>query len=123
MAIDVDKAKEELLLLHDRLRGEEQRLTDSLATSLEEMGGDEAYDQHMGDVGTITFDREMDESIQGNTERLLAQVNRALEKFEEGNYGRCDRCGKPIEEDRLRAIPYATLCMNDQKLLERSEQI
>ena len=123
MAIDVEKAKEELLLLHDQLGGEDERLTASLATSLEEASGEESSDQHMADVGTITHDREMDESIQGNTERLLAQVKRALAKMDEGTYGVCDRCGKPIEEDRLRAVPYATLCMQDQRLLERSGQV
>lgn len=123
MAIDVEKAKEELTLMRDQLGGEDERLTKSLAVQLEDAGGDESSDQHMGDVGTITFDREMDESMQGHTRRLLAQVNRALQKLDEGTYGICDRCGRPIEADRLRAIPYATLCMDDQKQLERSEPI
>jgi RNA polymerase-binding protein DksA len=123
VAIDIEKAKEELLLLRDQLGGEDERLVQSLATSLEEVSGEESSDQHMADVGTITHDRELEESIQGNTERLLSQVKRALAKMDEGTYGICDRCGKPIEDERLLAIPYASLCMQDQRSLERSEQI
>jgi DnaK suppressor protein len=123
VAIDVENAKKELLLLQDQLGGADERLAGSLATSLEEVSGEESSDQHMADVGTITHDRELDESIQGNTERLLVQVKRALAKLDEGTYGVCERCGKLIEEDRLRAVPYATLCLQDQRLLERSEQI
>lgn len=123
MAIDTEKAKAELLLLRDQLGGVDERLIDSLATSLEEVSGDESSDQHMADVGTITHDRELDETIHGNTEHLLAQVKRALAKMDDGTYGVCEHCGKPIEEDRLRAVPYATLCMSDQRLLERSGQV
>ncbi len=120
MAIDVKKAKEELLLMREDLEGADERLTSSLASSLEEVSGEESYDQHMADVGTITHDRELDETIKGNTEHLLGQVERALAKMDEGTYGICDRCGTAIEEDRLRAVPYATLCLSDQKLRERS---
>jgi len=120
VAIDIEKAKKELLALREQLGGEEERLEEALATSLEDVSGEESSDQHMADVGTITHDRELDETIQGNTEHMLAQVDRALAKVEEGTYGLCDRCGKPIEENRLHAIPYATLCMKDQQLLERS---
>ena len=42
----------------------------------------------------------------------LAEVERALKKFEEGTYGLCDVCGQPIDEDRLEALPQATLCMS-----------
>ena len=123
MAVDIEKAKEELLLLRDELGGEDERLAKSLGNSLEEESGEEASDQHMADVGTVTHDRELDASIQANTERLLAQVERALEKIDQGTYGRCDRCGQPIDEGRLRAIPYATLCMRDQQQLERSGEV
>jgi len=121
VAVDGEKAREELLLMRAQLGGEGERLARSLATSLEDESGEESSDQHMADVGTVTHDREMTETVQANTERLLVQVERALEKIEQGTYGVCDRCGKNIDDDRLRAIPYATLCIDDQRRLERSE--
>jgi len=95
--------------------------SESLAISLEDEVEEETVDQHIGDVGSVTLDREMELSIQGNTEHLLAQVNRALEKIEQGTYGRCDRCGREIGEGRLQAVPYANLCLEHQRELERSE--
>ena len=121
--MDPKQAKRELLLLRDQLQDTDEELTESLGISLEEEAGEESLDQHLADAGTVTFDREMDLSIQGNAEYLLAQVDRALEKIEEGTYGTCDRGDHPIEEARLQAIPYATLCMKHQIELERSQQV
>ena len=121
--MDPKLAKRRLLQLRRQLVTLDEDATTSLAISLEEESGDEAYDQHEADVGTVTLSREMDLSLQGNTEHLLTQVNRALEKIEEGTYGICDRGGEPIEEGRLQAAPYATLCMKHQKELERSGEM
>ena len=121
--MDPNQAKRELLLLRQELKDTEKGLTGSLGISLEEDSGEGPLDQRPADVGMLTFDREMDLSIQGNAEHLLAQVDRALEKIDEGTYGICDRGGHPVEEPRLEAIPYATLCMTHQKELERSQQV
>ena len=121
--MDPKLAKRRLLQLRRQLTTLDDDATNSLAVSLEEESGDEAYDQHQADVGTVTLNREMDLSLQGNTEHLLTQVDRGLEKIEEGTYGICDRGGEPIEEGRLEAAPYATLCMKHQKELERSGEM
>ena len=121
--MDPKLAKRRLLKLRRQLLELDEDATTSLAVPLEEESGDESYDQHEADVGTVTLSREMDVSLQENTERMLAQVDRALEKIEEGTYGICDRGGEPIEEGRLEAVPYATLCLKHQKELERSEQL
>ena len=121
--MDARKAKQELLQLRSRLLGQDEELIESLAVPLEEESGEESYDQHMADVGTVTLTRELDLSLQDNTEHLLAQVNRALEKIDEGTYGLCDRCGRPIEASRLEAMPYAVLDLEHQRELERSRGI
>ncbi len=118
--MDPNDAKRELIHLREQLTGSDKELADSLSVPLEEEAGEDSLDQHPGDVGAVTLNREMDLSLQGNAEYLLSQIDRALEKIEEGTYGICDRGGHPIEEARLRAIPYATLCMQHQKEMERS---
>ena len=50
-------------------------------------------------------------ALERRLKEKLAEVERALRKFEEGTYGKCDNCGKPIDPARLEALPYATLCM------------
>jgi DnaK suppressor protein len=42
----------------------------------------------------------------------LADIDKALEKFKKGSYGTCESCGKPIDPNRLEALPQATLCMD-----------
>ena len=42
----------------------------------------------------------------------LAEVEHALRKFEQGTYGTCDSCGRPVEMERLEVLPQANLCLN-----------
>jgi RNA polymerase-binding transcription factor len=87
----------------------------------EELGdiGGWGSDNHMGDMASVTFDRELDEGLGESAQQTLAQIDHALSKLGEGTYGVCERCGKPIAEDRLRARPWATLCIDDQRLADR----
>jgi len=121
--MDPQEAKQALLRLRSRLVDQDEALGESLGMSLEDEAGEESSDQHIADVGSITLTRELDISLRSNVEHLLAQVDRALEKLEEGTYGRCDRCGEPIEESRLRAVPEATLCLRHQRELERQAEV
>lgn len=76
------------------------------------------YDQHQADEGTETHDQELDET----TEMMLAaeaeNVELALRRLAEGEYGRCVDCGKEIPRERLEAIPEAVRCIEDQERYE-----
>jgi RNA polymerase-binding protein DksA len=76
-------------------------------------------DNHLGDMATVTFDRELDEGLEEGAQQTLSQIDRALVKLDDGTFGTCERCGKPIGEERLRARPWATLCIDDQRLADR----
>jgi RNA polymerase-binding transcription factor DksA len=76
-------------------------------------------DQHPGDIGTETFDREKDLSILEQVEAELADVAHALERLDQGTYGICEACGQPIADERLEALPAARFCLKDQALAER----
>jgi RNA polymerase-binding transcription factor DksA len=75
-------------------------------------------DQHPGDIGTETFDREKDLSILEQVEAELADVAHALERLDDGTYGTCEACGQPIGDERLEAVPAARFCVKDQALAE-----
>ena len=75
-------------------------------------------DQHQADIGTETFDRERDLSLLEQVEAELADVEHALERLEEGTYGTCEACGKPIGDERLEAVPAARFCLEDQDKAE-----
>jgi RNA polymerase-binding transcription factor len=82
------------------------RLTDSA-------GDDQA------DTGTKTFEREQEMTLAANLLERVTQVERALERLDEGGYGWCERCGNPIPVERLAAFPSATLCVTCKQLEER----
>jgi DnaK suppressor protein len=48
----------------------------------------------------------------GELSHLAAEIDRALEKLDEGSYGVCDACGRPISPERLEALPWAVLCVS-----------
>jgi RNA polymerase-binding protein DksA len=90
----------------------------NMQDELGELGG-RGVDNHLGDMATVTFDRELDEGLEEGATQMLAQIDRALARLDEGTFGVCERCGKTIPEERLRARPWATLCIDDQRLADR----
>ena len=76
-------------------------------------------DQHLGDTATETFDREMGYTLEDNSESVLAAIDAALTRMDEGTYGVCQRCGKQIAPERLEARPWAALCIDCQREMER----
>lgn len=95
-----------------------QRGSEPLKESVGELSG---YDNHTSDLGAETFEREKDLGLKDNTKILLMKVNHALDKIKDGSYGVCERCGKPIDEERLEAVPYTTLCLECKKEEEKPE--
>ncbi|MFL5799948.1 MAG: TraR/DksA family transcriptional regulator [Actinomycetota bacterium] len=84
-----------------------------------ELSGEMAFDDEYADAGTATFERERDLSLENNVRDLLGKIEKALTRMDEGTYGTCERCGKPIEKARLRALPYANLCIADAQAARR----
>jgi RNA polymerase-binding transcription factor DksA len=86
----------------------------NLEDELGEVGG-RGTDNHLGDLASATFDRELDEGIEEGVQQTLRRIDVALKRIDEGTYETCEICGKPIGADRLRAIPWATRCIDDQR--------
>lgn len=72
-------------------------------------------DNHMADTATALHDRELDEGLEENAQQTLAEIEAALQRIGEGSYGTCEVCGEPIGAERLSAIPWARLCIDDQR--------
>ena len=84
-----------------------------------DLSGEMAFDDEYADAGTATFERERDLSLENNVHDLLGKIEKALSRMDEGTYGVCERCGKPIEKARLKALPYANLCIADAQAANR----
>lgn len=90
--------------------------------SLEEETGElvsGSADQHLADTATETVEREIGNTLEEHDVRLLDAIDAALARIEAGTYGKCVNCGAPIPEERLEAIPWATLCLDCKRKEER----
>ncbi|MGH2740675.1 MAG: TraR/DksA family transcriptional regulator [Actinomycetota bacterium] len=92
----------------------------SLGTSQSELSGEAAFDEEYADSGTFTFERERDLSLAENLKDLIEQIDRAVVRIDDGTYGICERCGRTIEKARIKALPYARLCIKDKQAEERT---
>jgi RNA polymerase-binding protein DksA len=127
MAVKTAFTKKELDELRKRLLEEKEQLRVQLSSIEEatfsgtqsEMSGEVSFDDENADAGTFTFERERDLSIENNVRDLLGKIDRALARMDDGTYGVCTRCGKPIEKARLKALPYADLCIKDAQAQAR----
>lgn len=81
---------------------------DSETDSISELS---SLDQHQGDIGTETFEREKDFSILEQLEAEIGDLDAALRKIDEGTYGTCEICGTEIQPDRLEAMPGTRTCI------------
>ena len=88
----------------------------SLSEETEELS---FQDNHLGDVATVTFDREMASTLEENSTHVLTEIDGALGRIENGTYGVCQRCGNSIGDERLEALPWATLCIDCKRKQER----
>jgi RNA polymerase-binding transcription factor DksA len=119
--------KKEIDDLRSRLLDEREELDTQLSTiedgsfaqTQSDLSGDVGLDDEAADAGTATFEREKDLSIEQNVRDLMAKIDRALKRMDEGTYGLCDRCGKPIEKARVKALPYVDLCIKDAQAQSR----
>jgi DnaK suppressor protein len=89
----------------------------SLEDETEEIVG--TVDNHLAETASATLDREIDYTLEDNAEQVLASIDAALRRIEEGTYGSCETCGRPISEERLEAIPYARQCIECKRKGER----
>jgi DnaK suppressor protein len=94
-----------------RLVAEIEEMERSSAENQSEASGENNYRDHMADQGSATFSRELDMTLVDSTRKALEDVERALQRADEGSYGTCGQCGEPIPESRLRAVPAAELCI------------
>ena len=121
MTLDTDHFR--TLLVEERKRVEDaieylrKEHPGSLQEETEEIAG--TADNHLGETATATLDREIDYSLEENSGEVLAAIGRALKRIDDGTYGKCVNCGKPIPEERLEALPWTELCIDDQRAQEQ----
>jgi RNA polymerase-binding protein DksA len=118
--IDTTRFREALLEERTRVLAAIENLHEETSGSMEDETGEWAgVDNHIGDTATETVDREVDQTLEENSDHVLSAIDAALKRIEDGTYGICTNCGKPISEERLEAMPWAELCIDCKRQLER----
>lgn len=108
---DMKAYKEKLLLLRARLRGDISQMANAALSGKNSMEGASGMPIHMADIGSDNYEQEFTLSLIDSEEDTLDLIEHALEKIEEGTYGKCDECEGVVPKTRLNAIPYAPYCI------------
>lgn len=112
---DIARFKKRLEEMKAQMMQLARNTTEEVKTPEEAKG----YSQHQADEGTDDFDRSISLQVSDEEFKILRQIDRALEKIEDNTYGICDISGEEIPLPRLEAIPYATMTVKAQDMLEK----
>ncbi len=112
---EIEHFKTLLLTIKKQLTKDLEETTESVKDS----EGSKGYSQHQADEGTDDFVRSISIEVSGKELAILRQIERALEKIDEGTYGVCDVSGEPIPKKRLEAVPYANMTVAAQEKYEK----
>ena len=112
----------------ERRRAEIQSDIDRMATEMRWIGADQdaengSLGNHLADDGSNVMEAERLSTISADMQDVVAQIDAALQRMDDGTYGLCQRCGKPINEERLEAFPYVAYDIDCQTILERENAL
>ena len=110
---ELDKYKKKLLKKKEEILQAVKHIEqDTLSRSQRDASGDlSGYTLHMADTATDSYDREFSLGLASNAQQILYEIDEALKRVKEKNFGNCQLCEKPIPKKRLNALPYASLCI------------
>ena len=113
--------KKLLLEKREELIGDITHISEeTLKKSQKDASGDiSRYAFHMADMATDNYDREFSLGLASKERGVLQEINYAIRKLTDGTFGVCETCKKPITKVRLKAVPYATLCLKCQQNREK----
>ena len=90
------------------------------STSPGEASGDlSAYTIHMADMAADTYERELSMNLASTEQEVLYHIDDALKRLDDGTFGVCQQCAKPISMSRLKAVPYGPMCIACQRSQEQ----
>ncbi len=118
------KIRTALIERREHVQGELDRLQEEIRA----LGVDQEIERgglgnHMADDGSNVSEQERILTLSNDLQDMLHQANDALERLDRGTYGDCERCGKPINPERLEAFPWVRYCIECQTIVEREQNM
>ena len=95
---------------------------DATKSPREASGDLSAYTVHMADMAADTYERELSLNIASSEQEVLYQIDDALKRLDDGSFGVCQQCNQPISMSRLKAVPYASMCIGCQRVKEQKNK-
>src|SRR4030042_767166 len=121
MTKGVDKRRVQLENEQKRLTEELEQLKTNASSSDERREGSPFGKREEEATETLELEKRL--TMENRIRQELAKVEHALEKIEKGTYGLCDNWGKPIDPERLEALPQANLCLNCKAQLAKNGKV
>jgi RNA polymerase-binding protein DksA len=119
VAVDTEQFRKRLLAERSRAQGALDYLLEENSGSMDDELQQGPSDNHPGDLATITLEREIDYTLEENEERVIAAIDAALKRIDNGTYGPCQGCGQAIAAERLEAVPWTKQCIDCKRKEER----
>jgi RNA polymerase-binding transcription factor DksA len=118
-----EQHRRRLLDLASRLQGGVSGLREAALrrTGADPSGGLSNAPLHLADLAADHFEQEVAVGLLQNGQQMLGAIAGALDRLDAGTFGRCERCGKEIPEERLKAVPYASRCVACEGIAEKEQ--
>jgi len=117
------RQKERLLQLRDGMLDSMSGVARDTLRARAEGSEASAFGMHQADAGSDAYDRDFALSLLSQEQDALYEIDEALKRIEQGTYGICELCGKPILHARLEAIPFARFTVDCQSQLEKQRKM
>ena len=115
--------RKQLIEQRTKFADEIKAIAREAAKNPREASGDlSSYTIHMADMSADTYERELSTGLASSEHQVFYQIEEALKRIEEGSYGDCQQCGKPVSLSRLKAVPYTALCIECQRIKEQKRR-
>jgi RNA polymerase-binding protein DksA len=119
---ELDGFRETLVALGKRHNGDVSHLADEALRRTDGAGSNLSnMPIHMADLGTDNFEQELSLSFLQNEAQVVEEITAALERIDQGTYGKCEQCQREIARPRLQAVPYARYCVDCARKIEQEE--
>ena len=122
---DVKKYRKVLEALSSRVRSDANGMVDQVRSGTSGNGGSDLSNApfHLGDMGTDEFLYDMNATLLENEQYIAVEAREALNRLDQGTYGVCESCGRPIASARLEAIPFTRFCVKCAETNDQTPQV
>jgi RNA polymerase-binding transcription factor DksA len=119
-----EKLRKQLVARRAEIQDDVSYMADEMRSiGIEEDDENGSLGNHIAEDGSSVAEAERIVTVTEDFQDILAQIDSALERMNEGTYGICLRCGQKISEERLEAFPYVAYCIVCQSAIEREQAL